>query len=277
MSKKRAFTLIELLVVIAIIALLMSILLPALARAKKQANAVVCQSNERQWAIIFSAYTNDNDSYFGMGWAGSGGGGFPHGHRWTDTLRRYYSNEPRIRCCPMATKTEGGDSSGSGDTLLAWGVRPGETETSWFEPDDYGSYGINEWVSNPLPGVEEVGGEHPAENYWRTPDVKSAGDIPLFLDAIWPGGFPYPGDSPPPYEGQLSGVGEDEMRKYCVNRHQGGNINGLFLDFSIRRVGLKELWMLKWHRTFDTCGLWTKCDGVTPDEWPEWMRGFRNY
>jgi prepilin-type N-terminal cleavage/methylation domain-containing protein/prepilin-type processing-associated H-X9-DG protein len=61
MHKKRAFTLIELLVVIAIIALLMSILIPALSAAKKQAEGAVCLSNERGLITAYLAYAHDND------------------------------------------------------------------------------------------------------------------------------------------------------------------------------------------------------------------------
>ncbi len=62
MKKKNAFTLIELLVVISIIALLLSILMPALGKVKKQAKRVVCSSNLHNWGLAFHGYTSDNDN-----------------------------------------------------------------------------------------------------------------------------------------------------------------------------------------------------------------------
>ena len=64
----RGFTLVELLVVISIIALLLSILMPSLAKVREQAKTVVCLSNLHQWGMIFGLYTNDNNGYFNRGW-----------------------------------------------------------------------------------------------------------------------------------------------------------------------------------------------------------------
>lgn len=64
MFKRTGFTLIELLVVISIISLLISILLPSLSKARGAARRVQCANQERQLALVFRVYLNDNHDYF---------------------------------------------------------------------------------------------------------------------------------------------------------------------------------------------------------------------
>lgn len=277
MGKRRAFTLIELLVVIAIIALLMSILMPALTRVKKQARTVACRANLKQWNLFFSMFTQDNNGYFEAGWNKAG----THDDHWFNALRPLYKNDHKVMCCPTAVKPiidEYGVEVTELNIFNAWGRYTLERNGQGYAPGpegDLGSYGVNGWVENPPAGTATVYEGFDPTNDWRTPNVKGANGVPLLMDALRFNVFPLQTDAPAqnPYQAWQSTV---HMQRICIDRHDGAT-NMAFLDWSVRKVDLKELWTLKWHKTYNTAGAWTTAGGVLPSDWPEWMRRYRDY
>ena len=178
-------------------------------------------------------------------------------YSWIYTLMPYYE-APEIRLCPKARRTE---PEGGRPPHIAWDMtlsNPGEL--TWIKDPLYkiGSYTINWWVNDSDLAVGQ--GLDPMLK-WRRGGQKNAGMIPVLSD----GGFmlarPQASDDPPPYDGLFAWAdGARGMDRVCTNRHKGG-VNILFMDWSARRVGVKDLWRQEWHRNY------------VPQEhvWPEWM------
>jgi prepilin-type processing-associated H-X9-DG protein len=231
---------------------------------RRRAKEAVCLSNLQQWGLIWSKYTTDNDGCF----PDVTGGEVPTvTGRWFSVLESLYKDY-KIRLCPMATKTS---SEGGRNPFMAWYTTDfvsGKT-VEWK-----GSYGLNEWLEN-----NQTSGTYKS-NYFRNVNAKPANNIPVFIDCAWYDLWVFHDNMPPSYDGDLTNCAgrgpPGEMKRVCINRHNGG-VNVLFLDWSARKVGLKELWKLKWHRSFNTDGPMTLAGGVWPTDWPVWMRNFKDY
>ena len=269
MQKRKGFTLIELLVVIAIIALLMAILMPALGQVRKQAKAVTCLSNQHQWADVWGMYTGDHDGYFNHGYFTFTPANTKRWHHWPYCTLGYYKNRD-ILYCPEAVEHH--EDVGGSPTWTAWGpyMMP-NGDALVGSPNFYGSYGQNYYICNGLPEWIEQ-----STRYWRHCNFNGGNNVPIMMDSIRATNWPTTGRGPLLYEGEIpSDEGGYNLAGYCIDRHSGYN-NVCMADFSARPVGIKELWTLKYSPRTDTNGSWTK-PNVEPEEWPEWMRKYRDY
>jgi prepilin-type N-terminal cleavage/methylation domain-containing protein len=266
MRKRRGFTLIELLVVIAIIAILLAILMPALRKVKEQGYMIKCLGNLKQWNTIHTIYLQNNN---GKWYTGTNNDAF----YWLAQMdAKDQSVKNPIWQCPKAKGyfTNGGRVS----IYTNWGIETRTNYAGYCADGVGGSYAINGWTLNLQGGSESMSENRQASNFWKTPQVKQAGQIPLMIEALRFDLWPQPSQGPAADPEQVWNS-TDHMARCCINRHVG-MVNASFCDMSVRKLGLKELWRLKWHKTFNTNGMWTNSGGNTPN-WPAWIRPFKDY
>ncbi len=123
-NRRQAFTLIELLVVIAIIAILASMLLPALNKARDKAKAIACVSNLKQLGVSINMYLDDHKGIL-MPNAGTGGA-----KPWFVYLKENnYITQRKITWCPaMVHEVDNPDSSVIAYGSRTRGIAPGDAD-----------------------------------------------------------------------------------------------------------------------------------------------------
>jgi prepilin-type N-terminal cleavage/methylation domain-containing protein/prepilin-type processing-associated H-X9-DG protein len=252
-EKKTGFTLIELLVVIAIIALLLSVLLPSLNKAKRSAKSVVCRSNLKQLGYATLTYANENDNKtFPQ---------FMNGkyHLYLFSILPYIGDAEDLRTCPSTKVVHraadlgfGSYGSAKSNWLWAWDnadyplpANPGPADYR------YGSYGFNAWLYSTKTGDESFGK--------RITEVSPQATTPMFADSYFVGASPRATDvfpanfdlsnehTPGVWDTTTTGAG---MMRFMLNRHGNKDTNVCFVDGHVDKVELERFWALKWHRGY---------------------------
>lgn len=240
MKQRKAFTLVELLVVISIIALLLSILMPALNKVRSSARVTVCQSNIRQLGMGLIFYCESNSNKL-----------IPYtepsiGYYWMDAISPYLSaklekgedKSLKVAFCPEAQKLPDCTTvQAYGGSHMSWQMNYGKWKSS---------YGNNGWWFSDLdtaaPGHFGRRGRYIYRNMLQMPF-----NTPLFADALWITGWPTENSVPPEVPAEQSYSG---METFCIDRHETA-INVALADGSARKFKIGELWLLLWHRGWE--------------------------
>lgn len=167
-----------------------------------------------------------------------------------DLLRAYYADVDKIRICPVATRpcqdTHDTEARGSVDTM--WGHKGEQRRHGGRREGYWGSYGWNRGVQQKSPG------RRPKNSlfFWESVTVKGAYNVPLFADSAHQAMLPRHTEPIPSKPLVLfSDIPVDapgrQIWRVCIDRHNG-TINSSFLDGSVRKVRLFNLWNLNWNR-----------------------------
>ena len=246
---RAGFTLAELLVVTGLIAMLSSLLLPVLGKARGAANATKCLANLREMNHAYAMYTAANRGHLlhyvwrppglpDLAWHGS----------WQGVLEQYKVSGESLLCPDAAEPIQTGGTSGYGTADYAWNGQFGpngssiKLNTKVFRT---GSYGFNVWFTAAR-GFGENG------EATKLAAVKNTCEVPVFFDCVFVDAEPPtyveadPPATPPNLRGGDVTGGSPQHWRFLIARH-GKAINVGFADGSARRVRLDDTYMMQWR------------------------------